>query len=460
MLFYSSSDPVIRASQLEAMEREERERKRKFARRHLVLSGDHKELVREEVRRIFRDPRNAEKVSTLYDVSCNVARQVVEEIYRYPGASRRFVLESGEADPVYAQLVTDLINVDLYVAEGVFSVGGLNDCLFLVLPGPVGEDGIAGPPTIRVFRPHECSVIPYEDDPGRPAVVFYEQQRASGERVTVVWTPTEHYVLDARKRIQPAPGASGIENPFGRLPFVAMHGGLRSDCFWDESSRQDLFDFTLQYSAHWSAFNHLRHYCSFAQPVVTGLRKGDDFKRPSTLDPAQVWELPDGVTATTMALSADFTGYRESLKAQVGQMVGSWGLQVEDFFGNPGQAPPSGLAHVFKRIRLSERRARLYPFVEEAEYELADALRWAWNWNHSEKISETARFEVAIQDDPVRLTPLEQEELRMRRLERLQREINLGLRTRAEVIAEERGIGVAAAEALATQPAAAGEGSG
>lgn len=91
------------------------------------------------------------------------------------------------------------------------------------------------------------------------------------------------------------------------------------------------------------------------------------------------------------------------------------------------------------------------PFLEEAEYALADLYRWAWNWNHSEQIGTTATFRVEFLPESPVLSPIEEEELRKTRLQRYSGEVQLGTRTLAEVLAEDRGITLAAAQAELAQ---------
>ena len=112
---------------------------------------------------------------------------------------------------------------------------------------------------------------------------------------------------------------------------------------------EDLVNADLQYKAGWSALKHARHYSSFSQPVITGINAGDQFERPTTLDPAMLWELPSGSDAKTLSLSADLSASSETLKMELGQTVAMYGLLVEDVLGNAGQAPPSGLARYVTR---------------------------------------------------------------------------------------------------------------
>lgn len=428
MLFFSSSDVTIKMQDILRVQAEEFARLNRFRNRHMILSGDYKELVKGEVRRIFKNEANARKVQTLYDVSSNVAKQIIEEIYRFPGAVRKYRLPNGEIDQTYETLTTKIINMQLIMQEVVTALGGLNDCLIHILPGAMSSDGAISAPVMRVLRPHECSVIPYEDDLSRPAVVTYERLTSGGKKQIVVWTPTEHYIINEKNKQIPAPGGDG-KNPFGFVPFVAAHNGGRVDRFWDENTRQALYDFTLQYAAHWSALNHVRHYNSFATLVRTGYRAGDNAKDIETLDPAQMLDAPDGGDYKVLSMVVDLTGFVNSLKAQLGQRVAEDGLMVDDLFGNPGQAPPSAISRYIKRQTIIERRDRLKPYIEEAEYEIADMLRYMWNFSNVSKISEEADFEITFNDDQLKLSPIEEEELKIKRLERMKKELDMGLVT-------------------------------
>jgi len=442
MLFASASDATIKAQDLERIRAEEAQRVRRFARRHLLLCGDSKAAVVAEVRSMFRNAENAAKVSILADTSAQPFRYICEEIARFPGAKRAFVDAAGEPDQVYARIERDVVSFDLWMQEATLALFALNDAVLHVLPGRTPDDA----PTIRLFRPHEITVVPYHDAPDQPFAVMYPSLLPNGETVDVVWTPTEHYVR-TRKRgeVRLAEGMESTANPYGLLPFVGLHAGLRADRFWDTETGEDLVNADVQYKAGWSALKHARHYSGFPQPVISGIREGDKFEPPQTLDPASLWQLPDGATATTLSLNADLGGNAGTLKMELGQTVAMYGLLVEDVLGNAGQAPPSGLARAVKRQPLTERRDRLKPFLVEAEHALAEMYRWAWNWNHAEKISESAQFTVELRTDASLLSPVEQEEVRKARLGRYRAEIELGTKTLVQVLAEERGVTEAAA---------------
>src|SRR3990167_807260 len=150
MLFASTSDPLIRKQDLDRVQLAEGARKARFAARSIMLDGDIKELVRQGIRQIFKNPQNAAKVAIQADTSCNVFRYVAEEIYRYPGARRAFVPAAdsdafdpaGERDPyriwaaltknqdpTFRRLLAKELNLDLVMAEALLSVGALNDAV-------------------------------------------------------------------------------------------------------------------------------------------------------------------------------------------------------------------------------------------------------------------------------------------------------------------------------------------
>ena len=117
MLFSSTSDGVIQAEAADRASRADVARRQQFARRHLLLCGDSREAVRTEVRRMFRNPTNAEKVAILADTSASPYRYIVDEIARYPGATRGYYDEAGEPDPVYARIAEHVLAFDLVMQE-------------------------------------------------------------------------------------------------------------------------------------------------------------------------------------------------------------------------------------------------------------------------------------------------------------------------------------------------------
>lgn len=446
MLFDSTSDKLIALMRKDREDGEERARIQRFARRYRLQTDDYLDLVIDELRRVFKDPAQAQHVALLGDVSLNVFKQVVEEIYRFTGAKRAFV--TGEdADPVYDRITREIVDFDLVMGEVSQAIGGMNDCLVRILPARVENGAAVGTPSIRVFLPHEVTVVESHDDPSVAEAVMYEQQLAGRDSELIVWTATEHYALDKHgNKLVPA-GATSIVNELGRLPFVAVHRGLRPDCFWDSSSGEDLVQFTLQHNAGWSSVRFLMHQQSFRQLVITGA--SDDAPEVGAIGPGTTIQVESGVEVEVLDLNTDPRGQTETLYAMLAQKLASYGFNVEDFRQNPGQAPPSGLARYLSRQRILERRRRIRPFLTEAEYGIAELYRWAWNWNQPEKISESAVFRVELIEETVVMSPMEQVEVRKAQLDVIQRERELGLRTAVEQISADRGVTPEAAEEIA-----------
>lgn len=447
MLWDSTSAAALEVHRVLKLQTEEALRRREAEDRHLLLRGHWRELVAAQIAALFADPQEAQNVAVMADVSLNVFKYVITETYQYRGARRSFRRADGSQDPVYQELVDPTVKApagrprrrapfDLVMGEVTETLGGLRDALVRVLPGPPGPDGAPGLPRMRVFKPHECTVIAREDEPGEPWAVFYETKTEAGRLETVVWTSHEHYVITEGGGVRPARGATGTVNELGRLPFVAMHHGLRASCFWDRASEEDLKLFTLQYAAGWSAIRHLAHNQSFSQLVAEGV--DEQWKPPAKRGPGFIWKVTPGGSLTALDLKTDPGPLVEMLLSQLTQHLASRGLDVNRFLKSPGQSAPSGLAHFMERQNILERRREVTPFLEEGEHALAGLYREMWNVNHDDEIDPTADFQVEVLEETVVMSPQEKADLRAKQLANFATERTLGLRSRLEQIAEDR----------------------
>jgi len=68
--------------------------------------------------------------------------------------------------------------------------------------------------------------------------------------------------------IEPVPGNPNRENPYGVLPFVFMHRVEPEDCFWDETSGDDLFRVTVRAGTRQTLQDYYFTWNSFKQLVI------------------------------------------------------------------------------------------------------------------------------------------------------------------------------------------------
>lgn len=445
MLFEDQTQRALQALQSGLVEAEEAARRAKAAVRHRLLQGDIHDLVAQRLRETFASPEEADRVAIFGDATCNVFRFIADEIAVYSGATRAFVRD-GQRDPVYARLEEDEESFDLVMQDVTRTAFALRDGLIQVLPRPEG-----GRPKIRVFRPHECTVIWDEWDPAIPRAVIYEHRTQAGEEVSIVWTDTEHYIIHGGK-VNPAPGATTIANPLGRLPFAAFHFGLRPDSFWDGTQGEETVEFTLDYLAGWAAMRWLAHLQSHQQIYASGV--DESWRPPSKIGPATIWRLTGNPNARldTLSLQGNITALKDMLREALAEHIASLGLNGDTIGQNPGQAPASGLALYLDRHRVIERRRAMHPMLIEAEYALAELYRWAWNLsNPNEQIDPEAVFQVELREETVILSPLEEQQARRAKLEVVRMERELGLKSVVEQVMEDRGISEEEARKLLPQ---------
>ena len=443
-MFGIASEAALSALEKLSSDTSERLRLLRFADRWRIYADDYKDLVETAVRAIFSDEEKAKRICAESDSTINPLKQVIDETWAYPGADRRFVNEGGDPDPVY-EAVKEAADFDTVMAEVFTAAGGFNDCIIQVLPGLEDEQGWqVGLPTVQVFFPHECSVISDPRDRSQIKELRYITERDDGQEVIVCWTRDEHWVEIGGRRTW-ADGRSDTVDPFGRLPFVPVHRGLRAACFWDASTGQDLVEFTLQYARDWAVLNFTQHQQSFNQIHVKGVDENwGGFK---TMGPGTLFRTGDDVEVNVLDLHAELQPTIEKLKTQLTMFLQSHSVNAERYMQNPGQAPMSGVAREIERKDLIDKRRRSFPMMLRAEREFAALYRWAYNWHRKEPISEDAKFDVAIRDEEILQSPKEKAETRKVELEVLEKERALGLRTPAEQLAADLGISIEDAEA-------------
>jgi hypothetical protein len=457
-MFRSSSDAAMRdeAEQRRAhMDALESARKAAFSHRWLALCDDFGELVRARVLSAFKDPVQAARIAAQSDVTLNAFKWVVEEIYSHPGADRRFIVDeradasSAELvevrDATFARVVGEA-GLDTLAWEWARAAGGCNDCLVQALPRDPSPENPLGLPYLRVYYPHEVSVVPDPQDASVPLEVRYDVLREDGERVVGVWTKDKHYVEGKHGTTEAARGAADTSNPLGWLPFVAIHFGPRPDAFWDEHTNASLLDFTLDYCAGWADLKHIIQQQSYKQLHIKGLPAGHEGF--TTSGPGVHYRSDDNVTIEVLDMQADPSGAKSVLESRAVQKLRSYGINAERLLGNPGQAPPSGAARLIEKGDIEKRRREVRPFVLRAERAVAELWRRAWNYNHPPREQISGTFRATLHDEPFLESPLEREQVREKKLQNLKAELDLGIRSRAEIVAEARGITTEQAEAI------------
>jgi len=438
--FGSESRAVNKIMDLNKLRMDDGTRRGRMRVRHQLLVGDYREIVRSRLRDMFARPEDADRVGTLADSSCNVFKFVNDEVAQFRGARRAF-MNGSTRDEVYARLEENEEPFDLVMQKVVETLDGCNDGLIRALPGIPGAEGKAGRPSLRVFRPHECTVIPRVDDPTQPEVVMYDQLLRDGELVTVVWTPTEHFLVEGGRQRRLVPGASSYANPLGWLPFVAFHADVAPDRFWDSETGTDRAEFAIDYLAARSALRHLLHMQSHKQVAVSG-NLDKSWRPPDRTGPGYIWKVTGNARFDVLDMASDPRMIDETLQSMLIEHLASHGLNPGTIGKNPGQAPPSGLSLYLDRQKVIERRRRYVPAIVEAEYALAEIYRSAWNASHAPKdhIDPNAEFTCEVLEETVVQSPQEAAETRKAKLEVYERERKLGLRSVVEQLAEDRGI--------------------
>lgn len=137
-----------------------------------------------------------------------------------------------------------------------------------------------------ILTPNNVTVIPREDNYLKASLVSYAEESVDGVK-TVVWTDTEHYLLDQNGGKIAVPGNEQMVNPYGMLPFEELR--VRStDDFWGEG-QSILCNVDEKVAILCIQLMDLLIMQSHGQPVVTNARLEGDVvtgpKHPMVLIP-------------------------------------------------------------------------------------------------------------------------------------------------------------------------------
>lgn len=401
------------------------DRRSKFALRYEMFNDNFAPQVKKHLTDIYQ------KASTIgidrqMDLTNNIYKNIVNKISRVYsfGCTREF------SNPDTEQLYRDL-KISKIMKEANLYANAFNDVLLQVSWNY--EKQI---PKLIFRYPHKTRVE--LDEYSEPKEVEYFVSADGSKEKWAYWTKEEHYYKiydkDEMKIEYPDGNEQGI-NPYGILPFVFMQNGFRDGAFFDEYNGQDLVYITLDNAVYSTFKNYLIKWQSFKQLVITGNNIGSFSGQ--MLDPSSALTASgENVSVNLLDLTADLEQLRSTIESAANNVAINYNISPSQFRLS-GQVS-SGFALQMENTNLDEyTREQQADFVdyEKELFALMKAIILV------EQGNDIGDFSIKFQE------PTYQESKSVE-LDATIKEVDLGLKSVSEVIAQQKGISIDEAKAM------------
>lgn len=323
----SVAEATIRAYYETALTQREADRRSETDRRRRIYDGDWRDLVIRQIESVTTPAvANAIMGSDRSSVDCgkNPARAIWDELA---------VLYNGEAirttdDETSAALYSDLVgdSFDDFWANVDRALEQYNDVV--LWPYVTYHDG---KPTIRHrwAAGNVMTVIEDDDCPdiaiGYVLVDSYTDVNGIPRSVYKIWSKDYHAVVDEKFNLLSDPS---LVNPYGELPFIAMHRVDNQLSFFSPSAGSDIVDGTINIAVLRTQTNYLWKMASHKQLVAVG----DDVSNIKTLqllDPGVLLRIETSGSVQIVDWTPDFAARRAYVEAEESGYAASRGINPE-----------------------------------------------------------------------------------------------------------------------------------
>ena len=398
----------------------------KFTDRYNMLNDNFDYMVHNHLINIY-SKANDLKLNKQLDLTNNIYKTIVTKISRVYsfGVNRTFSNET--AKELYKEL-----QIDKIMKEANMYVNAFNDVLL-----QVSWNYKLNKPRLIFRYPHKTKVILDEYDNPKEVEYFVEVMDSKKEK-WAYWSEDEHYykIYDGDKfTVEYLEDNEDGRNPYGALPFVFMQNGFRDGLFFDQYSGDDLVYITLDNAVYNTFKNYLIKWQSFKQLVVTGSNIGE--LEGQLLDPSTALTASgDNVNIDLLDLTADLSQLRETLQDSANAVAINYNISPSQF--RMTSQVTSGFAMQMENASLDEFTKEQQQDFIGYEKELFKLLTII-----SEVEGSSINSDFAIEfNEP---TYSEAKEVR---LDNYVKEIDLGLKSPSEILAEIKKIPVEEAKRL------------
>jgi hypothetical protein len=266
-----------------------------------------------------------------------------------------------------------------------------------------------------IHTPAWCVVESAPDNWLIPKMFYYPTWvQSAGDEIQeqglVVWSKTDHFVLDALENRKSIEGNPDGKNPYGILPVAVLRLKDGID-FWGEGW-WDLVNFNEEVCEQVSNLFYTAKFQLHGQPVATNIGKqlnedGETINDRPQLGAGKLIRIGDGQKVDEIAAKLEFIQAHPELKAV--QDLVDWALKTTQSL--KGLSPQqyslettiaSGKSKLVDSEEISEIRKNDMNILQQFERDLFEVTRVVYNYhNPANKISDKARFEIKFQEPKV-----------------------------------------------------------
>ena len=338
-------------------------RKKKFKRRYDMFNDNYRDQIELRLGQVYTAFREL-KLDVQLHHQTNLYKQIVNKIsqvYSF-GVEREFDNEA------HAELY-EALRVDKVMAQANTYLNAFNDILV-----QVSYDDEKQQPKLMLRLPHRTEVD-YQNGEMHSVSYFVDYLDDNIER-WAYWSTDEHYyIMKGKGGEQTVVAINGNEekvNPFGRLPFVAMHNGWRDESFFDAYTGDDMVNSTIEICVHLTFLNHIIKTQSFKQLVgsgdnITGLTG-------QLSDPLSVLTLSGQNTElSVLDMQSNYEQLHKVIQELGNNLAVSYGVSPNQF--RMTSAPSSGFALQMENLQVDKFVQSQQADFKHYEQELYDLIK-------------------------------------------------------------------------------------
>jgi len=271
----------------------------------------------------------------------------------------------------YFQELYDTIDVNTLMEIVNIFVNSVNEILLYVQQR---DDGAID---IEFLTPHAVTVFCDSLNPTIPVKVYIKRRWDPDKSYTpenrywIVWTAESHYILNGAGEVMPIEGNEQMLNPWGVLPFIFIHRRRPIDGFWNNTTGNSLFEFTISYGICDVMNNFTKFWSGFKQVAAFGDRV--DIPTGMLMRPDVVFKVEgDGVTVQTLDFQVDLDKLAKDMENQIATISQEYGI---DLGSTKFSEKESGRAIYIRNTKLQKIRKKQEKVLLAAEMQLFDLIK-------------------------------------------------------------------------------------
>jgi hypothetical protein len=285
---------------------------------------------------------------------------------------------------------------------------------------------------VDFLPPHVVTVLCDSDNPTIPVAVYIKRRWDASEDYTpsnrywMVWTNSLHYILNGNGSRSPIEGNEGMLNPWGELPFVFLHRKRPIDGFWNNSTGNSLFEFTISYGICDVMNNFTKFWSGFKQVAAFGDRVVIPSGMLLSPDVAMTVE-GDSVSVTTLDFQINLDQLSKDMQTQIAAISQEYGIDMGNYSMSEKE---SGRAIYIRNTKLQKIRKKQEKVLRAGEirlFELTKGINAILNGKQPE--SDTTEMNLNYAEMKAYVEPKEELDIQAQ-------EIELDLADKVEVFME------------------------